>query len=196
MGRLTLPLESHWLPQLPSVVTNHSQPGLPSGTHQTDQGLCHWLLTMTKDTESGGTVPRQAMPTLQRSPLCVAKPTAHTLNTLGTTPSTCLLLHVRQGWPQMYLRLGRKDWFTFRYQTIPDNENNKTSMILSLFFRSFPSRLVYKFLTVFSGSSSDLPGIMRVKQMYYSLPDMSQIIFKDKEPQKALGWKKPLSTEP
>lgn len=40
MGRLTLPLESHWLPQLPSVVTNHSQPGLPSGTHQTLTRCC------------------------------------------------------------------------------------------------------------------------------------------------------------
>lgn len=57
MGRLTLPLESHQLPQLPSVVTNHSQDkplhgqgSLPEHTRPeqtqqclstSDQVLCH-----------------------------------------------------------------------------------------------------------------------------------------------------------
>lgn len=62
MSGLTLPLESHWLPQLPSVVTNHSQdkPCTARAPFQntpdslclstSDQVLCHGLLTMTKDT--------------------------------------------------------------------------------------------------------------------------------------------------
>lgn len=143
IGRLILPLESHQLPQLPSVVTTQrttlAQPGLPSRTHQTWANTPvpehFWSGTVSlccsqwqRAQENGGTVPRQATLTFQKSSLHVAKPTAHTLDTLGTTPSTCLLLHVRQGWPQTYLRLGRKLWFTFRYQ----NTTSQTMKIAKL----------------------------------------------------------------
>lgn len=46
----------------------------------------------------------------------------------------------------------------------------------------------YKFLPDFSGGSSDVPVITRVKHVYYSLHYMTQLIFKDKLPGKALGF--------